>query len=140
MTAHCFADTNLFLYAASRDPADRAKKKRARALLATEDIGISAQVLQEFFYAATRKNRLGITEAEATQIIAAMREFPVLPVTAELVMDAIALKARHQISYWDAAIIAAARGLGCEVLYTEDLNDGQDYSGVIARNPFAGIP
>ncbi len=137
MTARCFADTNIFLYAASKDPADREKKKQARALLETEDIGVSAQVLQEFFDAAMRKKRLGISEAEALEIIGAMLEFPVLPVTAQLVQQAIGQKAKHGISYWDAAIVAAAQELGCEVIYTEDLNDGQDYGGVIARNPFA---
>ena len=137
MTARCFADTNIFLYAASKDAADREKKKQARALLETEDIGVSAQVLQEFFDAAARKKRLGISAAEALEMIGAMTEFPVLPVTAQLVQAAIGQKLKHGISYWDAAIVAAAQELGCEVIYTEDLNDGQDYGGVIARNPFA---
>jgi predicted nucleic acid-binding protein len=139
MTARCFADTNIFLYAASKAPEDRAKKKVARTLLESEDVGISAQVLQEFFAAAAGKKRLGISDAEAMQAIAAMRGFPVLPVTGELVQEAIGLKARLGFSYWDAAIVAAALELGCEVLYTEDLNDGQDYGGVIVRNPFAKI-
>lgn len=137
MTARCFADANVFLYAASKDPADREKRKRARALLESEDVGISAQVLQEFFDAAVRKKRLGITDAEALRIIGVMMEFPVLPVTAQLVQQAIAQKAKHGISYWDAAIVAAAQEMGCEVIYTEYLNDGQDYGGVTARNPFA---
>ena len=53
MTARCFADTNLFLYAASKNPADAGKKAIARALLETEDIGISVQVMQEFAHNAT---------------------------------------------------------------------------------------
>ncbi len=64
MTAACVVDTNIFLYAASKDPADREKKKLARSLLESEDIGISTQVMQEFFDAATRKKRLGISEPE----------------------------------------------------------------------------
>jgi predicted nucleic acid-binding protein len=136
MTARFFADTNIFLYAASKDPADREKKKRARALLESEDVGLSAQVLQEFYHAAAGKKRLGISEVEALQIVGAMMEFPVLPVTGKLVLRAIEEKSKHGISYWDAAIVAAAQELGCEVIYTEDLNHGQDYAGVIARNPF----
>ena len=136
MTARCFADTNIFLYAASKDPADQGKRKQARALLESEDVAISAQVMQEFFDAAARKKRLGISEAEASHIITAMMEFPVLPVTAQLVQQAIGQKSKHGISYWDAAIVAAAQELGCEVIYSEDLNDGQNYSGVIVRNPF----
>ncbi len=109
----------------------------ARALLASEDVGISAQVLQEFFAVAAGKKRLGLSEAEALQIVTVMMEFPVLPVTGELVQEAIALNLRHGISYWDAANLAAAHELGCELLYSEDLNTGQDYSGVLVQNPFA---
>ncbi len=43
---------------------------------------------------------------------------------------------RHEISYWDGAIIAAAESLGASILYTEDLNHGQHYGSVRAVNPF----
>jgi predicted nucleic acid-binding protein len=43
---------------------------------------------------------------------------------------------RHKVSFWDALILAAAESGGAEVLYTEDLNDGQQYGAVQARNPF----
>ena len=46
------------------------------------------------------------------------------------------IQPRFQVSYWDAAIIAAAGELGCQAIYTEDLNHGQDYDGVKAVNPF----
>jgi predicted nucleic acid-binding protein len=139
MTARCFADTNLFLYAASKDPADAGRKAAAREVLSREDIGISAQVLQEFAHNACAKKRLGLNPKETEAILQAMLEYPVQPVTGELVLEAFALQQRHQISYWDAAIIAAARALGCKILYTEDLNAGQDYDGVIVQNPFADI-
>ncbi|CAN5307471.1 PIN domain-containing protein [soil metagenome] len=136
MTGRCFVDTNIFLYAASKDPADQEKKERARQLLLHEDVVISAQVLQEFFAAAVRKRRLGLSEEEAQEAIRMMGEFPVLPITSALVQDAIEQRARHQISYWDAAIVAAAQQLRCEVIYTEDLNHGQDFGTVVAQNPF----
>lgn len=136
MTAQCFADTNLFLYAASKDPADAGRKAAARELLGKEDIGISAQVLQEFAHNASAKKRLGLEAVETETILHAMLEYPVLPVTGELVLEAFALQQRYQIAYWDAAIVAAARSLGCKILYTEDLNAGQDYGGVVAQNPF----
>ncbi len=43
---------------------------------------------------------------------------------------------RYQISFWDSLILAAAEAGGAEVLYTEDLNDGQKYVGILVRNPF----
>jgi predicted nucleic acid-binding protein len=48
------------------------------------------------------------------------------------------LTERYQVSYWDAAIIAAALDLGCGSIYTEDLSDGQAYGGVKVVNPFLG--
>jgi predicted nucleic acid-binding protein len=38
--------------------------------------------------------------------------------------------------YWDAAIIEVARATGCDTVFSEDLNDGQDYGGVRVVNPF----
>ena len=53
--------------------------------------------------------------------------------------DALSLCDRFQISYYDAAIVAAARILNCNVVYSEDLSDGQDYGGVKVVNPFRGL-
>lgn len=49
---------------------------------------------------------------------------------------ALATARRFKISYWDAAIVEAARAIGCSVILSEDLSDGQDYGGVRVRNPF----
>ncbi len=136
MTARCFVDTNLFLYAGSKDPADAAKKERARQVIASEDVGISAQVLQEFIAAAASKKRLGIDPAEVKATLAALLAFPIVPITAGLVLQAWEIKSRYQISYWDGAIVAAAQELSCEVIYSEDLNAGQSYGGIVVRNPF----
>ena len=45
-------------------------------------------------------------------------------------LAAMSTRQRFEISYWDAAILEAARTLGCEVVLSEDLSDGQDYAGV----------
>jgi predicted nucleic acid-binding protein len=137
MTAECFIDTNVLLYAGSAATEDLAKRSTARALLALPGIGFSAQVLQEFYHAAVCKKRLAITHAAALAILHTLAPFPVLPVTRELVVAAADIRQRYQISYWDAAIVAAARELGCHTLYSEDLNPGQGYDGVKVANPFA---
>jgi len=54
-----------------------------------------------------------------------------------LMQSALRFKARHQTSYWDAAILAAADSAGCSELYSEDLNPGQTYDSVRVVNPFA---
>ena len=53
-------------------------------------------------------------------------------------LSAARTSARYRLSYWDAATIEAARALGCETVLSEDLNDGQDFGGVIFENPFRG--
>jgi predicted nucleic acid-binding protein len=36
--------------------------------------------------------------------------------------------------------VAAARRLGCAIVLTEDLQDGQDLGGMVVRNPFTTPP
>jgi predicted nucleic acid-binding protein len=64
------------------------------------------------------------------------RRYPVQPLTMELMASALAARQRWNLSYWDAAIIEAARLGGCHKLFSENLADGQDYDGVTMRNPF----
>ena len=51
-------------------------------------------------------------------------------------LAALDLHAQFRISYWDAAVIEAARSLHCEIVLSEDLSDGEDYAGVRVQNPF----
>ena len=136
MTAKFFVDTNVLLYAGSNAAEDRAKRQVARELLSRPDIALSAQVLQEFYAVAVAKQRLQMTHEEALAVLQSLASFPVCPITRELVMDAVQLRQRFQISYWDAAIVAATKQMGCTVVYSEDLNSGQDYDGVTVVNPF----
>lgn len=132
-----FADTNVLLYAVSRDPEERDKAERARKVLADRDLALSVQVLQEFYVQATRESRADpLSHDQARKLVESFMRFPIAATTPELVLTAIATHHRFQISYWDAAIIEAARSLGCATVLSEDLGDGQDYAGVSVRNPF----
>jgi len=131
-----FVDTNILMYAADNAPAERVKSLQARRILKEEDVAVSAQVMQEFYWAATRPNKLGLNHVEAMGFIEIWKTYPFQAITLGVIEHALFLTERFHINYWDAAIIAAARHLNCETLYTEDLNDGQDYEGVTARNPF----
>ncbi len=53
-----------------------------------------------------------------------------------IVAAALEIKAAHGFSYWDSAIIAAARALGCALLYSEDTSHGRQIDGVTIVNPF----
>jgi predicted nucleic acid-binding protein len=139
MTVTSFLDTNILIYAASNAAADQAKRQVARALLTRAGIGFSAQVLQEFYAVAVTRQRLQMTHDEAVSVLQSLAAFPVWPISRDLVLEAVAAKQRFGISYWDAAIVTAARQMGCQTVFSEDLNPGQVYDGVTVVNPFAGM-
>jgi predicted nucleic acid-binding protein len=135
-----FVDTNILLYAVSRDPGERAKAERANEILDARDAALSTQVLQEFYVQATRESRSSrLTHDQAVAFIGTLLTFPIQGGTTGVVLAAMATKQRFAISYWDAAILEAARALGCEVVLSEDLADGADYGGVRVVNPFRGL-
>jgi predicted nucleic acid-binding protein len=75
--------------------------------------------------------------AEAVAFCEVWMEFPVAALTVETTfVRALGLSARFGLSLWDGTIIAAAKGLNCAKLYSEDFNHGQDYSDVCVVNPF----
>ena len=135
-----FIDTNVLLYAISRDPREREKGRRANEILTQRDLALSVGVLQEFYVQATRESRPDpITHAQAVDLVESFMRFPVAPVTAELMLAAFATRRRFRISYWDAAILEAARALDCDVVLSEDLSADADYAGVRVENPFEAV-
>ena len=133
-----FVDTNVLLYAVSEDPAEAGKRDRARQVLSERDLAVSVQVLQEFYFQATRPTRVRRLSSEsALRILEPILLFRIQAMTPDVFLDAVEISRRFQLSYRDAAIIAAAQVLGCEAIYTEDLHPGQHYGAIRALNPFA---
>ncbi len=134
-----FVDTNVLLYAISQDPDEQEKKAHANKILSAADVGLSVQVLQEFYVQATRESRTDrLTHDQAAALVDSFQRFPVQETSIGVMVAAMSTRQRFEISYWDAAILEAARALGCEVVLSEDLSDGQDYGGVRVENPFNG--
>ncbi len=132
-----FVDTNVLIYAACTDPEDKIKREQARTLLLNDDLALSTQVLQEFYWQATHARRIGrISHDAARGHILDLRRFATVPVTLDVIDRALDLTRRYQIAYWDAAILAAASLGECDTLLTEDLSDGQVYNGVRVADPF----
>ncbi len=137
MTSRIFLDTNVLLYSISRAPDEAAKRGRAIALLDEADCCLSVQVLQEFYVQATRSTRVDpLPHALAAGLVLTWLRFEVQDNTVAILRSALEIRAAHGFSYWDAAIIAAARALGCASLYTEDLSHGRIVDGVAIINPF----
>ena len=136
MSAKIFVNTNILVYAGSAHPDDAAKRSIAlrniapggRRVFCPSDAGVRK--------VAYRKRRLALTQQEALAALRALALRPVVAITAELVLRAAAVSDRFRISYWDAAIVAAALELGCHTLYSEDLSHHQNYDGLTVVNPF----
>ncbi|HSF17509.1 MAG TPA: PIN domain-containing protein [Vicinamibacteria bacterium] len=136
MRAECFLDTNVLVYAAAGRGREEFRRERALALIEAGDVGVSAQVLQEFYVTVTRKIEIPMSSEQALEWVEQFEAFPCVSVDASLVKIAAEVSEQFRISYWDGAILSAAQLLGAETLYTEDLNDGQLYGAVRVVNPF----
>ena len=136
-----FLDTNVLIHAVSATAEDAGKRRRALGLLDERDLALSVQVLQEFYVQATRPSRPGaLTHDEAVNFTEALQRFPVQAITLEMMRAALAIRRRFGLSYWDGAVLATARIRGCDVVYSEDVSDEQDYDGLRVINPFAHSP
>ena len=86
---------------------------------------------------ATRPTRTDpLTHEEATALIQYWLRHRIVPLTVQVMQDALDIKKRYQTSYWDAAILAAAVSAGCSELLSEDLNPGQNYTSIRVIDPF----
>jgi predicted nucleic acid-binding protein len=137
MTGRYFLDTNVLFYA--EDPRDPAKQKRARDLIRagfTDGLAwISLQVLQEFFSSTTKKLRLPVEDARR-RVELYSRHLSVVQMGPADLLSAIDLHRQHQLSIWDSLIIQASSVPGCDVIYTEDLQDGLILGETRIVNPF----
>jgi predicted nucleic acid-binding protein len=132
-----FLDTNVLLYSISRNPNESRKRERAISLLDEDSGALSVQVLQEFYVQATRSSRADAIPHEfAAGLIEAWCRFRVQDITMAVLNAALQIRQTHGFSYWDSAVVAAARALGCDRLYTEDLNHGQMMEELAIINPF----
>jgi predicted nucleic acid-binding protein len=133
-----FVDTNVLIYAHDRSAGT--KYERARALLTelweSGDGCLSIQVLQEFYVSITRKVARPLSPDAARQIVADLGRWRIHSPTVDDVLNAIALQKRYVLSFWDAMVLASAIQMGCPVLWSEDLNDGQEYDSTRIVNPF----
>jgi predicted nucleic acid-binding protein len=133
-----FIDSNVVIY--SYDTTDPVKHVKAQQEMKTIMAGgrgcVSTQVFGEFFHTVVVRKKI-MSPAEAVSAIDRLeRGFRVSSIAPALVRDAIAIHQRYQIRYWDSLIIATASRMQCTEVLSEDMNDGQDYGGVIVRNPF----
>ncbi len=134
-----FLDSNVLVYTV--DSAEPAKQAIARAIVASNamssDIVISTQVLQEFYWTASRKFANRTEPHVVDQALHDFTRFHVVQVDVTMILAAVNRVRTASISFWDALIVEAALSAGTTTLLTEDLQHGQVFDGVLrVENPF----
>ena len=141
MTARYFVDANVFVYA--RDARDARKQALAAKWIArlwTEDSGrTSMQVLSEYYSVVTRKLRLRVSSDKAWDDVQQLLGWRPHAVDEEILRHAREIEQRYGLSWWDSMIVAAAQLQDCDVLLTEDLQDGMRFGPLTVRNPFTMV-
>lgn len=136
--ARQFVDTNVLVYAHDATAGD--KHRRARQLVAdlwaNGNGCLSIQVLQEFYVTVTRQVRQPLDPDVARQQVEDLGQWQAHSPTVGDVVEAIQLQQRAKLSFWDAMLVISAQKLGCAILWSENLADGQVLAGVNVRNPF----
>lgn len=133
-------DTNVLIYA--YDPAQGWKYRQAidivEKLEANSQGAVSTQVLNEFYWNATRKITPPLSVDEASRSVRRFaRYWTVVPVTAQVTLEGIRGSMEYQIAFWDSLIWASAKLSGVQTILSEDFSHGQNIEGVTILNPFA---
>ena len=142
MSDRYFVDTNILMYA--HDTAAGQKHQRAKALVEelweTRAGVVSTQVLQELAVNLRRKAKKPLNAKATREVVSDYLAWQVVVNGSDSIVEALDLEARHQISFWDALVVQAAHASGAEILYSEDLSEGQRYGAVRVINPFRPGP
>jgi predicted nucleic acid-binding protein len=134
--SRAFIDTNILGY--MFDPRDPAKQERAKVAVTgfiPGDLVLSTQVLQEFYWTATRKLDPPMAPEAAAGVVADLARNPVVVLTPTIILEAVARGVNDQIAFWDALIVEAALAAGCDRLLTEDLQHGRMFETLRVENP-----
>jgi len=139
LSGRFFLDTNIFAY--TFDAKSPAKARRAAQLIRqAADTGngvVSYQIVQEFFNLAFRRFQHPMNVAEAEQyLITVFRPLLAVHSSPALYVEAMRIAARYHLSWYDCIIVAAALQSQCSVLYSEDLQHGQEIESLLIENPF----
>ena len=134
-----FVDTNVLVYAfdKSSSPKKRVAQRLMNELMEEDRLRVSTQVLQELFVTLTRKVSQPCTSEEALAVLDDLTAWPLMVVDYAAIRSAVGLADQARLSFWDALVVVGAARTGAAVLYTEDMNDGQEIFGVRISNPFA---
>lgn len=137
MAGRTFLDSNVLIY--MFDEKYPEKKERARAAyggLGENEVVLSTQVLQEFYWNVTMKISPALPADTALGCLRCFSVHTVVVLDVETILAAVERGTRDTIAFWDGLIVEAALAAGCTQLLTEDLQDGREFDGMRVVNPF----
>jgi len=139
MNDKVFLDTNIIIYAYSDDEPE--KQERANMILEEYEsqITISTQVINELSNNLFRKFKLDAEAVEAV-VLELDNNFPIVDFNLQTQLKAIKIKERYKLQFYDSMILATALENGCNIIYSEDMQNGQIIENQLTIiNPFEGI-
>ncbi len=138
MTGRLFVDTNILIYAL--DPADPVKRRLSadllKATIRTRTLTLSAQSLNECYRVLTQRKQLMSVDA-ARDYVRILAPWAFAPLDAKTTERAFAVQDAIGASWWDSLMLASALLAECRLFVSEDMQDGQDVSGMRIANPFS---
>ncbi|HTB93381.1 MAG TPA: PIN domain-containing protein [Candidatus Sulfotelmatobacter sp.] len=139
MSGKFFLDTNIFVYSFDLSSPKKAAEatKLIRKGIETRGGIVSYQVVQEFYNVALRRFEKPMSTSDAEQYLTTTFR-PLLAVhsSPSLYGEALRILARSRLAWYDSLIVASAIESQCDVLYSEDFQDGQQFGNVTISNPF----
>jgi predicted nucleic acid-binding protein len=138
MPDRVFVDTNILIYAHDLDAGTKHEISRRIVVELWEKRSgaLSTQVLQEFYINITKKIAAPLAPATARNIISTYFSWRVEEIHPDSILQASEISEKHNLSFWDALIVVAARAANAAAILTEDLNAGQVIEGIVVNNPF----
>jgi predicted nucleic acid-binding protein len=132
MRDRIFLDTNIVVYALL----DEGIKQQTALELLQSACVISTQVLNEFAQVARKKAKLEWQEiTELSNAIQSLTE--IIPLDLAIHNRALTIATSYGYSFYDSMIVAAALESECNLLISEDMQDGQRIESLMINNPFA---
>lgn len=138
MSAKAFFDTNVLVYAFDKDePEKQAVAKRLIGQFGSDgQLIVSTQVLQELYVTLSKMGKQALPAEEVEEIVNDFAEYPLVQVDKMIISGAMKRHQSKAFSFWDSLIVEAALQANCQILFSEDMQDGQQIGQLVIQNPF----
>ncbi len=138
MSANCFVDTNILVYARdSSEPEKQLKSEQWLAHLWAHERGrISAQVMNEYYVTVTQRLKPGLSREQARMDLRSLAVWKPLEISATLIESAWDIQDQFGYSWWDTLVISSALVLDCGYLLSEDMRHEHKIANLTIINPF----